>query len=66
MTYVDTPPPASILLGIEIPEVGGRYLLCDQQAAYEALPEALRTRVETLSIKHDAAHTSVGSLRPGF
>ena len=29
------------------------------------LPEALRNRVETLSIKHDAAHTSVGSLRPG-
>jgi taurine dioxygenase len=66
MTYVDTPPPASILLGIEIPEVGGNTYFADQQAAYEALPEALRTRAETLSIKHDAAHTSVGSLRPGF
>jgi taurine dioxygenase len=66
MTYVETPPPASILLGIEIPEVGGNTYFADQQAAYEALPEALRTRVETLSIKHDAAHTSVGSLRPGF
>ena len=66
MTYVDTPPPASILLGIEIPEVGGNTYFADQQAAYEALPEALRTRAETLSIKHDAAHTSVGSLRRGF
>jgi taurine dioxygenase len=66
MTYVDTPPPASVLLGIEIPEVGGNTYFADQQAAYEALPEALRTRAETLSIKHDAAHTSVGSLRPGF
>ncbi len=66
MTYVDTPPPASILLGIEIPEVGGNTYFADQQAAYEALPEALLTRAETLSIKHDAAHTSVGSLRPGF
>jgi taurine dioxygenase len=66
MTYVDTPPPASILLGIEIPEVGGNTYFADQRAAYEALPEALRTRAETLSIKHDAAHTSVGSLRPGF
>ena len=66
MTYVDTPPPASILLGIEIPKVGGNTYFADQQAAYEALPEALRTRAETLSIKHDAAHTSVGSLRPGF
>jgi taurine dioxygenase len=66
MTYVDTPPPASILLGIEIPEIGGDTYFADQRAAYEALPKALRTRAETLSIKHDAAHTSVGSLRPGF
>jgi taurine dioxygenase len=66
MTYVETPPPASILLGVEIPELGGNTYFADQQAAFEALPEALRARVETLSIKHDAAHTSVGSLRPGF
>ena len=38
MTYVDTPPPASVLLGIEIPPVGGDTYFADQAAAYAALP----------------------------
>ncbi|MEM8769460.1 MAG: TauD/TfdA family dioxygenase, partial [Pseudomonadota bacterium] len=29
-------------------------------------PEELKARIEPLSIKHDAAHTSIGKLRPGF
>ncbi|MGB0998486.1 MAG: TauD/TfdA dioxygenase family protein [Pseudomonadales bacterium] len=66
MTYVDTPPPASVLLGIEIPPVGGDTYFADQAAAYAALPESLRQRISDLSIKHDAAHTSIGSLRPGY
>ncbi len=66
MTYVEVPPPASVLLGVEIPETGGNTYFADQNAAYEALPEDLKVRVDGLSIKHDAAHTSVGSLRPGF
>ena len=66
MTYVDTPPPASVLLGIEIPPVGGDTFFADQAAAYAALPESLRQRISDLSIKHDAAHTSIGSLRPGY
>jgi taurine dioxygenase len=66
MTYVETPPPASVLLGVEIPEQGGDTYFADQNAAYEALPEQLRRSVQPLTIKHDAAHTSVGSLRPGF
>lgn len=66
MTYVETPPPASVLLGIEIPATGGDTHFADQQAAYERLPEALRARIDELTIKHDAAHTSVGTLRAGF
>ncbi len=66
MTYVETPPPASVLLGVEIPETGGDTYFADQNAAYEALPDDLRARVAGLTIKHDAAHTSIGSLRPGF
>jgi len=30
------------------------------------LPPALRSRVAKLKIKHDASHTSIGKLRPGF
>ncbi len=66
MTYLETPPPASVLLGVEIPPAGGDTYFADQCAAYDALPEALRIRVADLTIKHDAAHTSVGELRPGF
>ncbi|MEQ8693607.1 MAG: TauD/TfdA family dioxygenase [Pseudomonadales bacterium] len=66
MTYVETPPPASVLLGVEIPPAGGDTYFADQYAAYDALPEGLRTRVSELTIKHDAAHTSIGKLRPGF
>jgi taurine dioxygenase len=66
MTYVDTPPPASVLLGVEIPEQGGDTYFADQLAAYEALPAALKPRIQELTIKHDAAHTSTGELRAGF
>ena len=66
MTYTENPPPASILLGIEIPETGGDTYFANQYAALDALPKRLRDRIEGLTIKHDAAHTSVGQLRPGF
>ena len=66
MTYSETPPPASLLLGIEIPDQGGETHFADQRAALAALPAALRQRIESLSVKHNAAHTSVGKLRPGF
>jgi taurine dioxygenase len=66
MTYVQTPPPASVLLGIEIPKSGGDTYFADQAAAHSALPASLLQRAAGLSIKHDAAHTSVGSLRPGY
>lgn len=66
MTYLPTLPPASVLYGVIIPERGGDTYFADQNAAYAALPERLRERIANLSIKHDAAHTSIGSLRPGF
>ena len=66
MTYSETPPPASLLLGIEVPDQGGDTHFADQRAALAALPAALRQRIESLSVKHNAAHTSVGKLRPGF
>ena len=66
MTYVETPPPASVLLGVEIPDEGGDTYFADQNAALAAMPQALIERLASLSIKHDAAHTSIGKLRPGF
>jgi len=66
MTYVEVPPPASILLGIEIPDQGGDTYFADQNAALQSMPQELADRLQTVSIKHDAAHTSIGKLRPGF
>ena len=66
MTYVEVPPPASVLLGVEIPQNGGDTFFADQRAALASLPDDLRQRVEGLSIKHNAAHDSIGNLRPGF
>ena len=66
MTYVEVPPPASVLLGVEIPQNGGDTYFADQRAALALLPADLRRRIEGLSIKHNAAHDSVGNLRPGF
>lgn len=66
MTYNPTPPTASVLFSIEIPPEGGDTYFCSQYAAYDALPQDLKRRIEGLTLKHDAAHTSVGELRPGF
>lgn len=66
MSYIDNPPTASVLLSVEIPPEGGATYFSNQYAAYDALPEALKQRIANLTIKHDAAHTSVNELRPGF
>lgn len=66
MTYIDTPPPASILYGIEVPKGGGDTWFCNMYLAYDRLPEALKQRIATLQCNHDAAHTSAGTLRKGF
>ena len=66
MTYVEIPPPASVLLGVEIPKQGGDTYFSDQNAAYDSITTELLGRLHGLTIKHDAAHTSVGSLRAGF
>lgn len=66
MTYSPVPPPASVLLAVEVPEKGGNTHYADQRAAYERLPDKLKTRIKHLTIKHDAAHVSDGSLRRGY
>ena len=44
------PPPATILYGVEIPRVGGATAIANLCDAYDALPEALRRRVEGRTI----------------
>ena len=66
MTYIENPPPASLLLGIEIPEEGGDTHFANLYAALDALPSKLRNRISQLTLKHNAAHTSIGKLRTGY
>ena len=66
MSYIEQPPTASVLHAIEVPGSGGDTHYCSMYHALDALPDALRSRVRTLSLKHDAAHDSIGKLRPGF
>lgn len=65
MSYIDHPPTASILFAVETPERGGDTHFCNMIAALAALPAALRERVSSARLKHDAAHDSVGRLRRG-
>lgn len=64
--YMEKPCVGMVLFGDVIPTTGGDTQFADQEGVYESLPQELRDRIETLSIKHDASHTSDGAIRPGF
>lgn len=49
------PAAASLLYAIELPEVGGDTLFADMCRAYEALPAAMKARLEGLEAVHDFA-----------
>jgi taurine dioxygenase len=52
MSYEAEPSSATMLYSIEAPEVGGETLICDMFAAYDALPAAMRARLESLTVVH--------------
>jgi len=66
MSYAEQPPMASILCAREVPDQGGDTSFCNMYAAYENLPAALKSRIATLTCKHDASHNSAGQTRGGF
>jgi taurine dioxygenase len=66
MSYNDTPPDASVLYGIEVPEGHGDTWFTDMEAALQALPAELRARLANLTCKHDATRNSAGDLRAGY
>lgn len=66
MSYIDQPPPASILYAVELPAAGGDTWFMNMYSAYAALPQNLKHRIAGLKLKHDASHTSAGTLRQGF
>jgi len=65
MSYLDTPPDASMLYSLEIPPSGGNTWFCGMQAACDALPAELRRKIEGRRVKHDGTYNSGGYLRKG-
>ena len=65
MSYIDTPPTASVLHALEVPEAGGDTAFVNMYAALEAVPPDLREAVAGRALNHDSSHDSSGTLRPG-
>ena len=65
MSYIESPPTASLLYAVETPEEGGETHFCDMVAALRALPPDLAAKARKVRVKHDAAHDSIGKLRRG-
>jgi taurine dioxygenase len=65
MSYLATPPKASMLYALEVPPRGGNTAFCSMYAIYESLPDALKTRIASLTVKHDGTYNSGGYLRQG-
>ena len=65
MSYLELPPKASMLYAVEVPPSGGNTSFCGMYAIYEALPPALKSRIEGLRIKHDGTYNSGGYVRQG-
>ena len=65
MSYLDLPPDASMLYALEIPPAGGNTYFCGMQAAWKALPAALKAKIVDRRIKHDGTFNSGGYVRQG-
>jgi taurine dioxygenase len=65
MSYEEQPPKASMLRALEIPATGGNTGFVNMYRAYDALPAALKARLEGLRVKHDGTYNSGGFVRAG-
>jgi taurine dioxygenase len=59
-------PSATILYAVEAPAGQALTEFLNMVLAYESLPDAMRQRIEGLSLKHDDTYDSGGFLRPGY
>jgi taurine dioxygenase len=66
MSYLDVPPKASMLYALEVPGAGGNTYFCNMVRAYDCLPDALKSRIAGLTLKHDGTYNSGGYVRQGL
>jgi taurine dioxygenase len=57
MTFMEKPPSASVLRGIEVPPFGGDTLFASMAAAYDALSETFQRLLPDLRALHDTSRT---------
>lgn len=55
-SFLPSPPAGTLLYGLEIPPTGGDTIFADQYGAYDALPESLKERIESLVGIHSARY----------
>ena len=65
MSYLETPPKASLLYALEVPRAGGNTYFCNMYLAYQHLPASLKRRASGLQVKHDGTYNSGGYVRQG-
>lgn len=56
-SYMPRPAMATVLYGLEVPEVGGDTLFANATMAYDALPDAMRARIDRLNAIHSVEHS---------
>ena len=56
VSYKAEPSRASTLYGVEVPSEGGDTMFCDTVAAYDALSDAMKTRLDSLQAAHNYHH----------
>jgi alpha-ketoglutarate-dependent 2,4-dichlorophenoxyacetate dioxygenase len=56
-SFKQVPARASLLYAKVVPPVGGHTEFCDTRAAYDALPEATKARIEGLVAEHSIFHS---------
>jgi taurine dioxygenase len=63
MSYLDQPPPASLLHSLEIPAEGGDTWFMNMYAALDGMPAELRQEIAGNTLNHDSSYDSSGKLR---
>ena len=52
LSFLDHPPGGSVLVGIDIPPYGGDTMFCSQQAAWDSLPEPMKSLLDGRTAAH--------------
>jgi len=66
MSYTEVPPMAAILRALEIPEDGGGDTwFANMYLAWDRMPADLKSRIQGLTVLHDASRDSAGDQRKG-